>query len=110
MSSLSRRWLWLLFLIPVALGLLRLRFDVEVLNLLPADLPVVRGLKLYQENFANARELIITLQASDPETAESAARELAEGLRRESSLVSDVIWQPPWLEHPAEAAELIAHL
>ena len=32
-----RHWPWLLALIPVAIGLARLRFDVEVLNLLPAE-------------------------------------------------------------------------
>src|SRR6185369_6101405 len=57
------RWLWLLLLVPVALGLTRLRFDVEVFDLLPPSLPAVEGLKLYQEHFANARELIITVQA-----------------------------------------------
>ena len=58
MSRFSRQWLWLLLLPPVALGVWRLRFDVEVLNLLPSESPVVQGLKLYQQNFANARELI----------------------------------------------------
>ena len=62
-SALPRHWPWLLALIPIAFGLARLRFDVEVLNLLPADVPAVRGLKIYQQNFANARELIITVRA-----------------------------------------------
>ncbi len=46
-------------------GLARLRFDVEVLNLLQADLPVVQGLKLYQQHFASARELVITVSTTD---------------------------------------------
>ena len=73
----SRHWLWLLLLIPMGLGLWRLRLDVEVLNLLPDQFPVVRGIKLYQTNFANARELIITVQADDPEVTEIAARSIA---------------------------------
>lgn len=105
----KRRWWWLLLLLA-GLGLARLRFDVEVLNLLPNDLPAVQGLKLYQEHFANARELIVTVTAADSETAESAARDLAERLRAETNLVATVTWQPPWLEHPEQAAELIAHL
>src|SRR5713226_5951869 len=76
-----RRWLWLILLVPIVVGLARLRFDVEVFDLLPSDLPVVQGLKLYQQYFANARELIITLRAAAPEQAEDAARTLAERLR-----------------------------
>src|SRR6185436_12285819 len=105
-----RYWPWLLALIPVALGLARLRFDVEVLNLLPAEVPAVQGLKIYQQHFANARELIITVQAPDPERAEASARLIGETLSTRTPLISSVTWQPPWLEHPAQSAELIAFL
>src|SRR3954451_22431475 len=105
----SRHWWWLL-LIPLLVGVLRLRFDVEVLNLLPEKEPVVQGLKLYQQNFSNARELIITVQGSNPETVESGARSLAEFLRTKTNLVTAATWQPPWLEHPEQGAELIAYL
>jgi predicted RND superfamily exporter protein/lauroyl/myristoyl acyltransferase len=103
-------WLWLLLLVPVALGVARLRLAVEVLDLLPADLKVVQGLKMYQQHFANARELIITVRAPDAEQAEAAARDIAESLRKQPQLVAEVTWQPPWLEHPEQAAELIAYL
>lgn len=102
-----RFWPVLLLILVVA-GALRLRLDLDVLNLLPRELPAVKGLKLYQKNFANARELIITLRASDAEIAESAARSLAEMLRGQGGLAYDAQWQPPWLEHPEEASELIA--
>ncbi|HXT39513.1 MAG TPA: MMPL family transporter, partial [Candidatus Angelobacter sp.] len=108
--KLARCSLWLLALVPIALGLARLRFDVEVLNLLPPAAPAVQGLKIYQQNFANARELILSVRARDAETAEATASAIATGLRRETNLVSQVTWQPPWLERPAEAAELIAYL
>lgn len=103
-----KRWWWLLILFPLAVGLARLRFDVEVLNLLPSDLPVVEGLKLYQRYFSSGDELIVTVQASDADTSESAARVLALGLRRQTNLVSRALWQPPWIEHPDQTAELIA--
>ena len=45
------RWFWLLLLVPVVAGLIRLRFDVEIFDLLPSSLPAVEGLKLYQEHF-----------------------------------------------------------
>src|SRR5262245_49348175 len=106
----SRRWLWFLILIPVIAGVIRLRFDVEVRDLLPPHLPAFQGLKLYQQHFANARELIITVKAADPDQAEAAARTIAEQLRRQTYLVSGAFWQPPWLEHPAQSAELLAYL
>src|SRR5882724_6335314 len=104
------RWLWLLLLLPIAVGLARLRFNVEIFDLLPGNLPVVAGLKLYQQHFASARELIVIVQASEPERAENAARTIDEDLRKETNLVATVTWSPPWLEHPDQAAELLAYL
>ncbi len=102
------RWLWLLLVVPMALGFARLRLDVDVLNLLPGDLPVVQGLKLFQEHFADARQLVITVEGSEVEGTENAARWIAERLRRETNRVASALWQPPWLEHPGQAAEIIA--
>ncbi len=107
--KLSRHWLWLLLVIPMAFGLWRLRLDVEVLNLLPDQFPVVRGIKLYQTNFSNGRELIITLNSEDPEAAENAARGIAQALRAATNLTRQVTWQPLWLENPGQSAELIAY-
>ena len=64
MSCFLKRWWWALLLaVAVCLGFWRLRFDVDILNLLPPDEPTVQGLKLYQKHFTNARELVITLRA-----------------------------------------------
>src|SRR5690349_7249361 len=103
-------WPWLLLLLPISLGLMRLRFDVEVLDLLPPDLKVVQGLKLYQQHFANARELIITIKTPDAEQSTELAHKVADALRKETNLVSSVIWDPPWFEHPDQSAELLAFL
>lgn len=104
------RWWWLLFLVAVVAGVARLRFDAEVLDLLPVNVRAVAGLKLYQQHFTNARELIITLRADDADTAKAAAQVIAARLRAETNLIADVTWQPPWLEHPDQTAELIAFL
>src|SRR5882724_8237679 len=77
-----RPW-WLLILIPISLGLARLHFDVEVLDLLPANVHAVQGLKIYQQHFANARELIVTVKAPNSEIAEATAKSIAEKLRAE---------------------------
>src|ERR1051325_10607201 len=104
------RWLWLLLLVPIGIGLARLRFDVEVFDLLPDSVPVVQGLKKYQQYFANARELIITLRAPQAEQAEQMAHELANRLRQQTNLVTTVTWQPPWLEHPEDVGALLAYI
>ena len=103
-----RRWLWLLLLVPFAVGLAHLRFDVEILNLLPPDSPIVQGLKLYQEHFSNARELIITVKSANAETSERAARSLALQLRMATNVVRGVVWQAPWIESPIQASEIAA--
>src|SRR5688572_16587975 len=108
-----KRWRyagWILLLGLVVAGALRLRFDVEILNLLPRGLPVVEGLRVYQENFSNARELLLTVQSPDADSTELAAQLIVERLRAASNLVAYVSWKPAWMEHPDEATELIAYL
>ena len=110
MSSFLKRWWWALLLMAVGLGLWRLRFDVDVLDLLPPDEPTVQGLKLYQQHFANARELVITLRAPDANQAEQLAGELADRLQQQTNLIAEVTWQAPWMEHPEQLGELLGWL
>lgn len=104
-----RPW-WLLLLIPIGLGLARLRFEADVLDLLPSNVRAVEGVRLYQQKFSNSRELIITVEAREKELTAQAAQTIAEKLRTETNFIAEVTWQPPWLEHPEQTAELIAHL
>ncbi len=104
------RWWWLFLLIPITVGVARLRFDAEILDLLPANVRAVAGLKIYQQHFTNSRELIVTVSAKDADAASAAAQAIAKKLHAETNLVSDVTWQPPWREHPDQTAELIAYL
>ena len=92
-----------MLLVAVAAGFWRLRFDVDILNLLPPDEPTVQGLKLYQQYFANSRELVITLRAPEAEQAERLAKELAARLRQETNLIAAVSWQPPWMPESARS-------
>ncbi|MHB1306598.1 MAG: MMPL family transporter, partial [Limisphaerales bacterium] len=110
MTGLLRRWGWLVLIVPMVVGLGRLRFDVEVLNLLPAEVPVVRGLQLYQKHFTSSRELILTVRGRTPEAAEAAVRQVAIQLRADTNLVAEVVWQPPWIEHPEQMIEFIGYL
>ncbi|HEX7576909.1 MAG TPA: MMPL family transporter, partial [Verrucomicrobiae bacterium] len=110
MSSFLKRWWWVLLLVAVGLGLARLRFDVDILDLLPPDEPTVQGLKLYQRHFTNARELVVTLRAPDSDAAEKLAGELAARLRQQTNLIAEVTWQPPWMESPDQLGELLGWL
>lgn len=108
-AFLKRRW-WVLLLIAVALGFWRLKFDVDVLDLLPSAEPSVQGLKLYERHFTKAGELIITVRAQDADHALSLASKLAATLREHTNLVREVTWQPPWMEHPEQLGELLGWL
>ncbi|HEV2318508.1 MAG TPA: hypothetical protein VGV18_02075, partial [Verrucomicrobiae bacterium] len=110
MRAFLKRWWWVFLLVAVALGFWRLRFDADVLDLLPSDEPSVAGLKLYEQHFTKAEELIITINAPDAAQALVLAQKLAETLRQHSSLVREVTWQPPWMEHPEQLGEMLGWL
>jgi len=106
-----RRTLWVapLLLAILVAGLLRVRMDVDVFNLLPSGSATVEGLRLYQRTFGSSRELIVSLRAPDADLAARSVRSLAE--RFESAgLGSYVIWQSPFREDPEALAELLAYL
>ncbi|MGA2555260.1 MAG: hypothetical protein ABSG04_03205, partial [Verrucomicrobiota bacterium] len=79
-------WWWLALLLPMAGGVARLHFDADVLRLLPGRLPAVQGLKIYQQHFANSRELLLTVRGADAAGAKAAAQSIAAKLRQESNL------------------------
>lgn len=108
-----RHWLILLCALPLVLGLARLRFDAEIFNLLPEELPAVRGLQLQQRHFSGSRELLITVSTEMPsqlDFADSVASGIAKHLAARPDLARSVRWQPPWQENPAAAAENVAWL
>jgi predicted exporter len=89
--------------------LTRLKFNADVLEVLPAANSAVQGLKLHQRYFANARESFIVLKAANGAAGEAAASSLAKDLRQQTNLSESVFWQPPWQESPVQMAALIAH-
>src|SRR3954468_9131980 len=99
-----RRISWLALAVAVvalvATGLSRISFNIDILKLLPTHLPQVEGLSLFLKNFAQPRELVVTLEAKDSDTAEAAADELAELFRQRTDLVSRAASRPPWEKNP----------
>ncbi len=94
----------------IAAGLSRISFNIDILKLLPTHLPEVEGLSLFLKNFAQPRELVLTLEAADSDTAEAAADELAAVLRARGDLVSRAVSRPPWEKDPGGLAELLAFM
>ena len=65
-----RVWLGLLVvgIVVAASGLFRLRFDTDILSMLPGHLPEVKGLKAFQQAFAREDELVMLVEG---ETADA---------------------------------------
>jgi len=67
-----------------AILLLRTNFDPDILNLLPHDLAAVEGLRVYQDSFAQNRELAFALTWEEPPAnADEYRQQFADALKRE---------------------------
>ncbi len=70
-------------------------FDSDILNLLPAENPAVRGLKIYNAEFTQNRELAFLLTwASPPEDMDHIRTHFVEELRKEP-WVARILDKPP---------------
>lgn len=70
------------------------RFDSDILNLLPAENRAVQGLKIYNRDFTQNRELAFVIHGKDAENVAAFADEFAERLR-EQSWVLRLLEGPP---------------
>jgi len=108
------RFLWVLLSVAtlayIAAGFSRISFNVDILRLLPTQLHQVQGLSLFLKNFALPDELIITVEADDPETAKIEADRLSSLLRSQTGLVKNAVSQPPWESSPASLSEFFTFL
>ncbi len=107
MSRLRAFILISIFLLLTAFGLSRITLNVDVLALLPADLPEVKGLKVFYQQFNRPNELIVTLEG---DAAESAAQALAQEFAKHPELVQSAVWNLPLQDDPEVAADLLAYL
>jgi predicted RND superfamily exporter protein len=92
-------------------GLTRLRFDTDILSMMPGELPEVKGLKAFHEAFSRNDELILVIQGGEQDagTLADAAESLGEKLKADS-LVKNARWKPHWNEDPRGISELLAYL
>ncbi|MEM7383749.1 MAG: MMPL family transporter [Verrucomicrobiota bacterium] len=100
----------LLFVVFLAVfGFSRIRFNVDVLDLLPAELPEVEGLRLLQDFYSREGELILTLQSKEGVIEDAVIEPLVERFEN-GGLVSSVAWRDSMLEDPEGVAEWLAYL
>jgi predicted RND superfamily exporter protein len=99
-----------------ALGITRLRFDTDILSMLPGELPEVKGLKAHHQAFARQDEAILLLETEssgddegDEHTPAKLAASLAAHLEKDG-VVKRARWQPQWTADPQGLSELLAYL
>jgi predicted RND superfamily exporter protein len=92
-----------------ATGLSRLKFDTDILSMLPGGLPEVKGLKAQHQAFARQDEAILLLETEGDLSPPEAAAALAAALEKDG-VVARARWQPRWTEDPAGLSELLAYL
>lgn len=92
-------------------GLMRLKFDTDILSMMPADLPEVKGLKAFHQAFARDNELIMLVEGSEQDEGSmpAAAESLAKHLEADG-VVKRARWKPRWNDEPEGIAELLAYL
>lgn len=111
----SRRWavpsILVVAILVASFGLTRLRFDTDILSMLPGDLPEVKGLKAFHEAFSRNDELILVIDGGEDDvgTLSLAAESLGKKLEADG-VVKHARWKPRWNEEPEGIAELLAYL
>jgi len=116
-----RKW-WLQILIGVgillaATGLTRLRFDTNILSMLPRDMPEVRGLDDFMKVFDRDDEAVLVIQdvSGEDRPLAAAAESLSKALE-EDHVVREARWKPRLSlnsDNPddgRQAAEILAYL
>jgi uncharacterized protein len=98
-------------ILVASFGLTRLRFDTDILSMLPGELPEVKGLKAFHQAFSKNDELILVIDGSEsaagtlPDAAASLGKKFeADGVAKHAR------WKPRWNEEPEGIAELLAYL
>lgn len=99
-------------LVAVAIaGVSRLSFEGDIFRLLPGDLPQVRGLRVFLENFSQPGRLLVTVSGSDAGVVEEAVRRIAVRLEGDAGLApGGVVFSPPWESQPESLVEIAAFL
>ncbi|MDB6075682.1 MAG: putative rane protein, partial [Verrucomicrobiaceae bacterium] len=92
-----------------AIGISRLSYNVEILDLLPKGMPGVEGTALFQKVYDRPDQLIITVKGDSDVAADDAAEALVAALSKQPDLLRSVRHKPSWETHPEDMLELVAY-
>ncbi len=115
----SFNWRWVFGVLAglfLVLGWLQLRMDANIFTLLPGSIPEARGLKWFQESFADSGQVLLTLDARDlqeegaKDKLDVYVQSLGAFLKSREGLVKEALWTPPWQDDPSKMTETIAYL
>ena len=115
----SFHWRWAFVVLAglfLVLGWLQLRMDANIFTLLPGSIPEARGLKWFQESFADSGQVLLTLDARDlkeegaKDKLDVYVQSLGAFLKSREGLVKEALWTPPWQDDPSKITETIAYL
>jgi len=91
-----------------AIGVSRLSYNVEILDLLPRGMAGVEGTKWFQKVYDRPDQLIVTMRAATDVDADEAVNAFAEALAKQPDLAKRVHFQPSWEAHPQDMLEMVA--
>lgn len=98
----------LLLVIGISIaGLMRLRFETDILEVLPKNLPSVKALKVSQEHFDNDQQVALLLRSESDEIYEEDVAELVKTLR-EKLAPAKILYKPELEENPETFGSALA--
>ena len=90
-------------------GLTKLRFETDILDVLPGKIPSVKALKVSQKYFDNDQRVALLLQGGDEEIFEEDVAEFVEHMREEIS-PAKVLYKSELEENPAIFGQALADI
>jgi len=100
----------ILFLVVFSiLGLTRLQFETDILEILPKGIKGVDALKTFRTHFDEDQQVIVLLESADDEVYEDDVALIAESLR-EHLTTATIEYKSPFEENPAGFAKALARV
>lgn len=90
-------------------GISRLSYNVEILDLLPKNMAGVEGTRILKDTYEKAHQLILTVDAPTAELAGESMESLEAALKANGKLVRRVITKPSWESDPTQLGSLGAY-
>ncbi len=91
------------------IGISRLSYNVEILDLLPKGMSGVDGTTLFQKVYDRPDRLIITIKGDTDVAADDAVEAVATALGKATELARGVRYKPSWESHPEDMLEMVAY-